>query len=327
MQPFTFTTMPTAKQASEKQQSTEDTMLLGGGTNLIDMMKIEIMRPQHLLDVRKIAAPEVRDKGTTVIIAGTATNSGVAHHELIMREFPVLSQAILSGASPQLRNMATVAGNIMQRTRCSYFRDTVMRCNKRTPGSGCDAIDGYNRMNAVLGGSEHCIAVNPSDMNVALSMLDAVVHVTNGSKRREIPFPEFHVMPEDHPEIETVLQPGDVITAVEISKSPLARQSHYLKVRDRAEFSFALTSAAVALTATAGVISQARLALGGVATKPWRAVEAEKLLSGQLANKEAFRAAAESALKGAKPQSHNAFKIELGKRTIVRAFQELQQQA
>lgn len=321
MQPFTYATATTAEDASAKSVEANQT-LLGGGTCLIDLMKLDVLMPDQLVDVRRISQGSVIDKGATVLISGTATNSGVAHNELIQKEFPVLSEALLSGASPQLRNAATVAGNMMQRTRCYYYRDTATRCNKREPGTGCDAVEGFNRIHAVLGGSQNCIAVHPSDMCVALAALDALVHVQSGNIMKEIAFVDFHVLPGDHPEIETVLKPGDVITSVEIAKSNLARNSHYLKVRDRASFSFALTSAAVALDG-GGTIGGARLALGGVGTKPWRAKEAEAALVGKGANRDAFRAAAEIAMRGAVPQKHNKFKIELAKRTIVKAYEEL----
>lgn len=326
MQPFTYATADSAADASQKTQDPNN-MLLGGGTCVIDLMKLNVMLPDSLVDARNIAKADVQDRGATVVIAGTATNSGVAYHELICNEFPVLSQAILSGASPQLRNAATIAGNLMQRTRCYYYRDTAMRCNKREPGSGCDAIDGFNRIHAVLGGSQNCIATNPSDMCVALAALDAIVHVQSGGTSKQIPIIEFHRLPGDHPEIETVLQPGDVITAVEIAKSNLARNSHYLKVRDRASFSFALASAAVALDSSLGTIRDARLALGGVATKPWRAAGAEKALAGKAASRDAYRAAAEIAMRDATPHKYNKFKIELAKRTIVKAYEELTKQS
>lgn len=326
MQPFTYATADSAADASQKTQDPNN-MLLGGGTCVVDLMKLNVMLPDSLVDVRSIAKGDVQDRGASVVIAGTATNSGVAHNELICNEFPVLSQAILSGASPQLRNAATIAGNIMQRTRCYYYRDTAMRCNKRAPGSGCDAIDGFNRIHAVLGGSQNCIATNPSDMCVALAALDAVVHVQSGGTSKQISFVEFHRLPGDHPEIETVLQPGDVITAIEIAKSNLARNSHYLKVRDRASFSFALSSAAVALDSSLGTIRDARLALGGVATKPWRATGAEKGLVGKAASRDTYRAAAEIAMRDATPQKYNKFKVELAKRTIVKAYEELTKQS
>ena len=321
MQPFTYTVASTVQDASRKSANSNQT-LLGGGTCLIDLMKLDVMLPDHLVDVRKVSEGAVEDKGSSVLISGTATNSGVAYNELIQKQFPVLSQALLSGASPQLRNAATIAGNIMQRTRCYYYRDTATRCNEREPGSGCDAIEGFNRIHAVLGVSDHCIATHPSDMCVALAALDAVVHIQNGTTRKEVAFTDFHVLPGEHPEIETILQTGDVITGVEIAKSNLARNSHYLKVRDRASFSFALTSAAVALDG-ASTIGGARLALGGVGTKPWRAAEAEAALLGKPANAESFREAAEIAMRTAVPHKHNKFKIELAKRTIVKAYEEL----
>lgn len=326
MQPFTYATATSAEEASSKTTDAFNT-LLGGGTCLVDLMKLDVMQPAELVDARKIVGEQIVDKGSTVLIPATATNSGVAHDPLIMTNFPVLSEALLSGASPQLRNVATVAGNIMQRTRCYFFRDTTFRCNKREPGSGCDAIEGYNRIHAVLGGSQNCIAVHPSDMCVALAMLGAVVHVQSGNTMKDIPLVDFHLLPGDHPEIETVLKPGDVIVSVEVPKSDLNCNSRYLKVRDRASFSFALTSAAVALSGGAGRITEARLALGGVGTKPWRSVAAEQALVGKPANRDSFAAAAEVALREAVPQKHNKFKIDLAKRTIVKAFEELVKQS
>jgi xanthine dehydrogenase YagS FAD-binding subunit len=247
-------------------------------------------------------------------------NSDMAHHDLIRSRYPLLSRAILAGASPQLRNMATTGGNLLQRTRCYYFRDTSAPCNKRDPGAGCSALDGYNRIHAVLGTSEHCIATHPSDLSVALAALDAVVRLSGRSGERTVPFNDFHVTPGDRPERETVIEPGELITAVDIPPLPFAARSVYLKVRDRASYAFALASAAVALDMQGGTIRDARVALGGVATKPWRAREAERALLGQRADPVSYRAAADAALSGAVPRTHNAFKIELAKRTLVRAL-------
>jgi len=226
----------------------------------------------------------------------------------------------LAGASPQLRNMATTGGNLLQRTRCYYFRDTSAPCNKRNPGAGCAAVEGYNRIHAVLGTSEHCIATHPSDLSVALAALDALVRIRGRSAERIVPFTEFHVTPGDHPERDTVIEPGELITAVDIPPLPFATRSVYLKVRDRASYAFALASAAVALDVEAGTIRDARVALGGVATKPWRAREAERALLGQRPDAAVYRAAADAALSDAIPRAHNAFKIELAKRTLVRAL-------
>ncbi|MFN8658821.1 MAG: xanthine dehydrogenase family protein subunit M [Candidatus Obscuribacterales bacterium] len=326
MQPFSYVKANDPSDASSKQKASGGGIFLGGGTCLVDLMKLDVMAPPQLIDVRKSSGESsaVKDSGKTVVISGGASNSAVAHHALIQSEFPVLSQAILSGASPQLRNAATVAGNLMQRTRCCYFRDPVMSCNKNRPGSGCPAIDGFNRMHAVLGTSDECIAAHPSDMCVALAALDAVVRVHDGSSHREIPLIEFHTLPGKNPEIETVLKAHEIITAVEITKSDLARHSHYHKVRDRASFSFALTSAAVALVADGGKIKEARLALGGVGTKPWRCQKSESDLQGKPAETASYRAAAALAMADAVPRSHNKFKIELAKRTVVRAYEELQ---
>jgi xanthine dehydrogenase YagS FAD-binding subunit len=293
---------------------------LAGGTTLIDLMKLSVETPKTVVDVNRVplAQIEVGDKG--VRIGATARNTDVAYHAEIQKRYPVLSQAILAGASPQIRNMATVGGNLMQRTRCYYFRDASAKCNKRTPGSGCDALEGFNRNCAVLGTSDKCIASHPSDMCVALAILDAVVQVEGPKGKRSIPFGEFHVSYGDDPAKETVLEPGELITVVELPSVPWATKSCYVKVRDRESYEFALASAAVALEVAGGAIKTARVALGGVATKPWRAVEAEKSLVGAKLDITAFGAAADAALKDAKGRANNSFKIELAKRTMVRAL-------
>jgi xanthine dehydrogenase YagS FAD-binding subunit len=258
-----------------------------------------------------------------VSIGAEVKNTAVANHPLIRQRFPLLSQAILFGASGQIRNMATVAGNIMQRTRCYYFYDEASKCNKRNPGSGCDAIDGFNRIHAILGASEHCIATHPSDMCVALAALDATVRVHGPEGERTIALTEFHRLPGDTPHIETVLQPNELITSIELPSVPFAKHSQYRKVRDRASYAFALVSVAAALEVENGRIRNVRLALGGVAPKPWRAYEAEKTLSGADANMETFRRAADAELSHAHGFQHNSFKIELAKRTIASVLSEL----
>jgi len=288
---------------------------LAGGTTLIDLMKLSVEQPTQLVDINRLPMDQIEIKDG-VRIGANVRNSDLANHESIKKMFPVLSEALLSGASPQLRNMATVGGNLMQRTRCYYFRDTSSPCNKRVPGSGCSAIDGYNRIHAVLGTSERCIATHPSDMCVALAALDATI-VTS---QRSIPFNDFYVAYGDDPAKETVLNHGELITAVRIPPTPFFARSHYLKVRDRASYEFALASSAVALDVQDGQIKQARVALGGVASKPWRSIEAEKLLVGARAADDLYVKAAEAAMAGAKPQAFNAFKIDLVKRTMVRAL-------
>lgn len=262
---------------------------------------------------------DVSDDG--IAIGANVTNSQLAWHPVVRERFPVLSEAILSGATTQLRNMATVAGNILQRTRCPYFRDVHASCNRRQPGSGCDALVGFNRGHAVLGVSEHCIATHPSDMCVALAVLDADVHTARADgTTRSIPFGAFHGAPGDTPHVEVALEHGELITHIVIPHLPSARRSRYLKVRDRASYEFALASAAVILDLDGDTIRAARLGLGGIATKPWRATEAEHALTGRKASDDTFRDAAEVALAGAIAREHNRFKIELAKRTIVRAF-------
>jgi xanthine dehydrogenase YagS FAD-binding subunit len=280
-----------------------------------------------LIDITRLPLAQVEELpgGKGVRIGALARNSDVADHPLIRQRYPVLSQAFLAGASPQLRNMATVGGNLLQRTRCYYFYDPAFpACNKRNPGSGCGALEGYNRVHAILGQSDQCIATNPSDMNVALAALDAIVRVQGAKGEREIPIADFHRLPGDTPNVDTNLQPDELITAVDLPALPSATRSHYLKVRDRASYAFALVSVAAILDlGPDGTITGARIALGGVAHKPWRGLEAEKGLAGQKADEKSFRAAAEAALAGAKGYKHNSFKIELAKRSIVRALSTL----
>ena len=272
---------------------------------------------QRKPEMEKEAAAKMQIRGSAPTLAGTR-NSPV-----VRDKYPMVSQALLLAASGQVRNMATMGGNVLQRTRCVYFRDTASACNKREPGSGCSAIRGFNRQHAILGGSEHCIATHPSDFAVALAALDATVHIHGVSGDRTIPFSELHVVPEDHPERETTLKPGDVITAFDLPPLPYTQRSMYLKVRDRASFAFALASAAVALDLDKGTIRAARVGLGGIATKPWRSHEAERALIGKPATPATFHAAANAALAGAKTHKDNAFKLELAKRTLVRALSEL----
>jgi xanthine dehydrogenase YagS FAD-binding subunit len=301
--------------------SAQGVRLLAGGTNLVDLMRLGVERPTKLVDVNPLPLARIDVTPEGLSIGALVRNSELAHDARVRAEWPALSEALLSGASPQLRNMATVSGNLLQRTRCVYFRDVGYRaCNKRNPGAGCAAMDGWTRMHAVLGGSEHCIAVNPSDMSVALVALDATVHVRGREGARAIPIADFHTLPGDHPEIESALRPGEIITRVTVPSAPFTRRSRYAKVRDRASFAFALASCAVAVELEGKTVRQARVALGGVATKPWRCREAEQALQGRPASDATFRAAAEAALHDAKPRKDNAFKIELAKRTVQRAL-------
>ncbi|MDB4956854.1 MAG: hypothetical protein JWO36_4423 [Myxococcales bacterium] len=299
------------------------TLYIAGGTTLVDLMRLEVLRPTSLVDITGLPYAQIEERGRGVMVGAMVRNSDLAVHPLIVKRYPVLSEALLSGASPQLRNLATTGGNLLQRTRCPYYRDPQnTSCNKRLPGSGCAAIGGYTRSLAVLGVSDKCIATNPSDMSVALVALDAIVHTKRPNDTRTIPIAAFHKVPGDHPEIESVLEPGELITHVELPATPFAARSRYLKVRDRASYAFALASAAVALELAGGTIRDVRVALGGVGTKPWRAPQAEKLLIGQKPNVDLFRRAAEAALTGAQSQRDNRFKIELAKRTLVRALAE-----
>jgi xanthine dehydrogenase YagS FAD-binding subunit len=297
---------------------------IAGGTTLVDLMRLDVMRPRTLVDINALPLRKIELNGDGVRIGALVKNTDLAYHPLLER-YPVLREALLSGASAQLRNMASVGGNVAQRTRCAYFRDaSVAACNKRLPGSGCAAIDGYTRMHAVLGGGPQCIATHPSDMCVAMLALDAAVRARapDGSVR-SIPFGDFHTLPGDHPEVENVLRPGELITHVDLPASAFAARSHYVKVRDRASYAFALASAAVALDLDGKTIRDARVALGGVATKPWRSAEAERELVGKTATVATYRRAAEAAMAGAVPRKDNAFKIELARRTLVRALTDV----
>jgi xanthine dehydrogenase YagS FAD-binding subunit len=324
MNPFTYSRAIDAAQAVAELAAAPHSKLLGGGTNLVDLMKMGVETPEQIIDINRLplAAVEELPAGQGVRIGGLARNSDVAEHALIKSKYPVLSEALLAGASPQLRNRATTGGNLLQRTRCSYFYDPDFpACNKRKPGSGCGALHGFNRMHAILGQSEQCIATHPSDMCVALAALEAVVIVNGPQGERRIAFRDFHRLPGDTPEHETNLAADELITAVELPAHPFAARSHYLKVRDRESYAFALVSVAAAIDLQPdGKIKTARLALGGVAHKPWRAVEAEQLLAGKTADVAQFRAAADAALANAKGYQFNNFKIELARRSIVRAL-------
>lgn len=321
MHPFSYYRTTDATVAIGEVSASSETTYLAGGSTLLDLMKLDVMRPSRLIDINGLPLDKIETLGDgSVRVGAMVRNSDMAYNETIRTRYPLLSEAILAGASAQLRNVATLGGNIMQRTRCFYFRDTTLPCNKREPGSGCAAIEGINRIHAVLGTSGKCIAAHPSDMCVALTALDAVVHVRSAHGERNIPFGEFHLLPGDHPERETALEHGELITGITLPALPFATRSHYLKLRDRASYAFALVSVATALDVQGGVVRNTRLALGGVGTKPWRAEEAEKALIGKHAGEAAYKAAAEIALHGAKPHRHNAFKVELAKRSIVRAL-------
>ena len=297
---------------------------LAAGTNLMDLMKGGVMRPGHLVDISRLPGLDRIEllAGGGMRIGALVRNSDLAYDPGFARQFPAVAEALLSGASAQLRNAATVGGNLLQRTRCAYFYDTASACNKRDPGAGCDAIGGETRLHAILGWSEHCIATNPSDFCVPLTALDAVVEVEGAGGRREIPLETFHSLPGTTPERETVLQPGELITAMRLpaEAAKFAANARYLKVRERTSYAFAVVSAAAALRMDGDVIAEARIALGGVALKPWRARAAEAELKGAAADKAAFQRAAEAALADAKPSGDNAFKIELARRIVVRAL-------
>ena len=323
MMPFTYTR---ARDAAEAVRLGAENIAkyLGGGTNLVDLLREAIEHPHSLIDVTGLSdAIEEREDGSLLIGAATR-NTAVASHRAVRSHYPVLSRALVAGASAQIRNMATVGGNILQRTRCAYFYDhDGSRCNKRTPGEGCDAIGGFSRNHAILGASSACVATHPSDMCVALAALGANVHLRSARGERTLLLTDLHRLPEDRPDLETMLEPGELITAVEIPALPFSARSTYRKVRDRASYAFALVSVAAALELEGEAVKEVRLALGGVAHKPWRAWKAEAALKGRRATPESFRAAAEAELADAVPLRDNAFKVELASRTIVAVLTEL----
>ncbi len=323
MNPFRYLRPDTPEQAVVLG-SIDRAKYLGGGTNLVDLMRETLETPDSLVDVTRLSAAIEPTNGGGLMIGAAVRNTALAEHPDVRSRYPVLARAILAGASGQIRNMATVGGNLLQRTRCTYFYDDDgSRCNKRNPGQGCDAIEGFNRIHAILGASPACVATHPSDMCVALAALDAVVHLQGASGARTLPLTELHRLPEDHPEHETALFPGELITAVELPALAIAARSTYRKVRDRASYAFALVSVAGALETDGGTVKDVRLALGGVAHKPWRASLAEAFLRGKPATGESFRAAAEIELAHARPLRDNGFKIELAKRTLVAVMNEL----
>jgi xanthine dehydrogenase YagS FAD-binding subunit len=332
MKPFDYTA-PASLDEATRAGARPATRFIAGGTTLVDLMKLEVETPEHLIDLNPLgdrdpslgSVSELPNGGLR--IGALARMSDVAWTAPVKERYPVLSQALLAAASGQIRNMASMAGNLLQRTRCPYFRDTATPCNKRDPGSGCSAMQGFNRSHAILGTSELCIATHPSDPAVALVALAANVRVrgpgAQPSAERTMPIASLHPLPGSHPERETVLSPGEVITAIELPPLPFARRSLYLKVRDRSSYAFALASTAVALDIANDTIRDARVAFGGIATKPWRATAAERALIGKRATAAAFRAAADAALRGAVSHRDNAFKVELAKRTLVRALTEV----
>ena len=321
MNPFQYSKPADVQEAVHLSSATS--RFIAGGTNLLDLMKENISRPEHLIDITGLAlngVEETADGG--VMIGALVSNADLAWHPLIEARYPLLSQAILAGASPQLRNMASTGGNLLQRTRCYYFYDASVPCNKREPGSGCPARAGLNRIHAILGASEHCVATHPSDMCVALAALQARVHVEGRGGARVIEFADFHRLPGDTPERDNLLADDELITAIELPPDRLANHSHYLKIRDRASYAFALVSVAAALQLEGDTIVDARLALGGVAHKPWRDRAVEAALIGQAVSRETFSQAADALLQDAEPLEHNRFKIKLARRAIIRALSD-----
>ncbi|MDR7304287.1 FAD binding domain-containing protein [Haloactinomyces albus] len=324
MIPFDYQRATDADAAVELVDGNPGAAFLGGGTNLVDHLKLGVAEPEMLVDVSRLPYDTVEPlPGGGVRIGSAVPNSDLAAHPVIREKYPVLSQALLAGASGQLRNLATTGGNLLQRTRCVYFQDVSTPCNKRDPGSGCSAREGYTRHHAILGASESCVATHPSDMAVALAMLDAVVQVQGPDGPREVPVTELHRLPGDEPQRDTVLGPADLITAVDLPEQAMAARSTYRKVRDRASYAFALVSVAGALDVVDGTIRQARIAFGGLAHKPWRATRAEEALRGGPATEEMFRAAADAELAEASPLQDNAFKVPMSRNTLVSVLRDL----
>jgi len=321
MNPFTYSRPTNVSEAVNLSGAA--TRFIAGGTNLLDLMKENLTRPEHLIDITGLPLNEVSETAEGGLMIGAlVSNADLAWHPLIEQRYPLLSQAVLAGASPQLRNMASTGGNLLQRTRCYYFYDATVPCNKREPGSGCPARDGLNRIHAILGASDECVATHPSDMCVALAALEAVVHVEGRAGQRRIEFADFHRLPGDAPQRDNQLADDELITAVELPPPGFAGQGNYLKIRDRASYAFALISVAAALDLDGDVIRGARLALGGVAHKPWRDKAAEQLLVGKPVSRDSFAAAADALLADAQPLEHNAFKVKLARRAIIRALSD-----
>ncbi|MEE5093869.1 xanthine dehydrogenase family protein subunit M [Pseudomonas alliivorans] len=321
MNPFTYSRPADIRSAIDL--SGPATRFIAGGTNLLDLMKENVARPEHLIDINDLPLKDVTETASGGLMIGAlVSNADLAWHPLVEQRYPLLSQALLAGASPQLRNMASTGGNLLQRTRCYYFYDASVPCNKREPGSGCPAKDGLNRIHAIFGASDDCVATHPSDMCVAMAALEAVVHVEGRAGRRTIEFADFHRLPGDAPQRDNQLADDELITAIELPAPRFTGHSAYLKVRDRASYAFALVSVAAALELDGDVVTDARLALGGVAHKPWRDKQVERLLIGKPATRESFAAAADAMLADAQPLEHNAFKVKLARRAIIRALSD-----
>ncbi len=318
---FDYIRTSTAKGAVDAKAKNAAAQFIAGGTNLVDLMKKGVTSPEKLIDINRLPLKQIVGDAKGVMIGALALNSDVAEHAIIKSKYPLLAQALNAGASAQLRNMATTGGNMMQRTRCTYFYDTTMPCNKREPGSGCGALKGVNRMHAVFGTSEKCIAVHPSDMCVALAALDATVHISGAKGDRKLSFTDFHRLPGDTPELDNNLQKGELITGIHIPANTF-NKNHYLKIRDRASYAFALVSVAVALETAGNNIKNAKLAMGGVAHKPWRLTAVEKFLISKPLNNETFTAAANMAMEAAAGFGHNDFKIKMGKAAVKEALQQ-----
>lgn len=322
MNPFKFSTAKQPSDAVAMLTKNDSAAYLGGGTNLLDLMKEHVSNPSELIDIGRLDLKAIAESATGVSLGALANNTATAQHAIIRKDYPMLSRAILAGASAQIRNMATNGGNLLQRTRCSYFYDISMPCNKRLPGSGCAAMEGFNRMHAIFGWSEKCVSVYPSDMAVALSALQASVKVLQPSGvERVISFDDFHVLPGDRPERDNTLKHGELITSIEIPKNNFASHSAYIKVRDRNSYAFALVSVAAGLEMEGNRIKAAHISMGGVAHKPWRALKAAQYLQGKPATAAHFRKAAEEEMNAARPLSHNKFKVEMGINTIINALE------
>ena len=320
MKQFNYIQAQNQQDAMTTVTQSENSFYLAGGTDLLGLMKDGVQTPNQLIDINLLSFNQIEETNTGIIIGALAKMSDVANYPLIKNNYPVLSQSLLNSASPQLRNMATIGGNLNQKVRCNYFRNPLFPCNKRSPGSGCSAIEGYNRNHAILGTSNHCIAVHPSDLAVALMVLDATIQIQNETGIREVPISEYYLLPNDTPEKENILNQGELITSIFIPKSNLAQNSYYLKVRDRASYEFALVSAGVALEISDNVITSSRIVLGGVAGKPWRSLESEAHINHQSISLQIFTEAAEIALQNARSYTHNHYKIDLAKRTLIKAL-------